>query len=101
MPKTKSSRPNNNPSADDNNDNTIDPFHSPYDKWLKSFYEDMGWKPVFYNWNKPTSTNTTKTTTNTFYKLLKQSAKAIERAEKLVNKINSSQTLASIIDICC
>jgi hypothetical protein len=53
----------------------------------------MGWKPLFYNWDKPT--NTTTSTTRTFYKLLKQSTKAVDKAEKLVNKIiNSSQTLA-------
>jgi hypothetical protein len=48
----------------------------------------MGWKPLlFYNWNKPT-TNTT--TTSSFYNSLKQSTKALDKAEKQVNKINSS-----------
>jgi hypothetical protein len=42
----------------------------------------MGWKPVFYNWDKPTTN-----TTHSFYKLLKQSTKAVDKAEKLVNKI--------------
>ena len=53
------SKHNNNPSAD-----------GTHNKWLKSFYEDMGWKPVFYNWDKPI-TNTTTTTTIDFYKLIK------------------------------
>jgi hypothetical protein len=52
----------------------------------------MGWRPVFYNWDKHGTR--TSTTTLAFYKLLKQSTKAIERAEKLLNKINFSQTLA-------
>jgi hypothetical protein len=50
----------------------------------------MGWKPLFYNWYKPSTTSNT----HSFYKLLKQSAKAVDKAEKLLNKINTSQTLA-------
>jgi hypothetical protein len=88
---TRSSR-HNNPSADDDNNNNNNVDSSSDDKWLKSFYEDMGWKPLFYNWNKPT-TNTT-TTSSSFYKLLKQSTKSADKAEKLINKINTSQTLA-------
>jgi hypothetical protein len=87
---TSSSRRNNNsiPLADDDNNNNADSYSSlSYDKWLKSFYEDMGWKPVFYNWDKPI---TTTASTRTFYKLLKQATKAVDKAEKLVNKINSS-----------
>jgi hypothetical protein len=77
---TPSSR-HNNPSANDNNNNNnnVNSYSSSsYDKWLKSFYEDMGWKPLFYSWDKPSATT-----------------KAIDRAEKLLNKINISQTLAT------
>jgi hypothetical protein len=41
-----------------------------------------------------TSTTTITTSTRTFYKLLKQSTKAVDKAENLLNKINSFQTLA-------
>jgi hypothetical protein len=84
---TSSSRHNNNPSADDDS-------LSSYDKWLKSFYEDMGWQPLFYN-RDDHSTSSTTSTARTFYKLLKQCTKALDGAEKLVNKINTSQTLAT------
>jgi hypothetical protein len=46
---------------------------------------------LFYNWDKPT--NTTTANTHSFYKLLKQCTKTVDKAEKLLNKINSSQTL--------
>jgi hypothetical protein len=92
LTKTKSSRHNNNPLADDVNNNADSYSSSSYDKWLKSFYGDMGWKPLFYNWDKPT-TNTT--TTSSFYNSLKQCTKAVDKAEKLLNKINSSQTLVT------
>jgi hypothetical protein len=46
----------------------------------------MGWKPLFLNWNNKSTP---------IWKVLKQSNRAADKAEKFLNKLNSAKTAAN------
>ena len=74
-----------------NNNNIGNSGSQPYFDQLASFYKDIGWKSFLSDWDKPLF----GCRRSSLEKVLAQANKAIERSQKLFNKIKSREVACS------